>query len=321
MDVTRATGCLTSLAFNMKCALREGDTLARLGGDEFVAVMLDLDNAEASAPVAGSTARGSAEPVQVGDLSLRVSASIRGHVSTRSRKRQMRICCCARPTRPCIRPNWRAGTVTTSSIPIMDQTVAAAHGELEHIRHMALAAREFVLYYQPKVNMAHSAKVVGAEALIDGNIRSGGCCRRVCFCRSSKIMRWPIEVGEWVIDSALPRWSPGMPPAGDSGQRECGRRCSLQQADFVDRLSNLLAAHPRVKPFSLEIEVLETSALAGRGEDLAGAECCRGIGVSFALDDFGNRILLPDLFEATARERAEDRSEFRQRYASRTRKT
>jgi len=35
----------------------------------------------------------------------------------------------------------------------------------------------------------------------------------------------------------------------------------LQQADFVDRLSNLLAAHPRVKPFSLEIEVLETSAL------------------------------------------------------------
>ena len=42
---------LTSLAFNMKCALREGDTLARLGGDEFVAVMLDLDDAEASAPV------------------------------------------------------------------------------------------------------------------------------------------------------------------------------------------------------------------------------------------------------------------------------
>jgi GGDEF domain-containing protein len=34
---------LTSLAFNMKCALRKGDTLARLGGDEFVAVMLDLD--------------------------------------------------------------------------------------------------------------------------------------------------------------------------------------------------------------------------------------------------------------------------------------
>ena len=67
---------LTSLAFNMKCALREGDTLARLGGDEFVAVMLDLDDAEASVPVLNRLLEAAAEAVQVGDLSLRVSASI-----------------------------------------------------------------------------------------------------------------------------------------------------------------------------------------------------------------------------------------------------
>ncbi len=37
-------GLLTALAFRMKRALREGDTLARLGGDEFAAVILDLDD-------------------------------------------------------------------------------------------------------------------------------------------------------------------------------------------------------------------------------------------------------------------------------------
>jgi hypothetical protein len=61
----------------------------------------------------------------------------------------------------------------------------------------------------------------------------------------------------------------------------------LQQADFVERLRDILASHPNFRPGYLELEVLETSAL----EDLARAsqviEACRGIGVIFALDDFG----------------------------------
>ena len=70
MDTRRVTGCLTALAFNMKCALRKGDTLARLGGDEFVAVMLDLDGADAGVPVLNRLLAAAAEGVQVGDLSL-----------------------------------------------------------------------------------------------------------------------------------------------------------------------------------------------------------------------------------------------------------
>jgi EAL domain-containing protein (putative c-di-GMP-specific phosphodiesterase class I) len=61
----------------------------------------------------------------------------------------------------------------------------------------------------------------------------------------------------------------------------------LQQSDFVERLKALLAAHPTVQSTSLQLEVLETSAL----EDVSGAsdliETCRRMGVSFALDDFG----------------------------------
>jgi diguanylate cyclase (GGDEF)-like protein len=60
----------------MKCALREGDTLARIGGDEFVAVMLDLDDTESIAPVLVQLREAASEPVQVGDLGLRVAASI-----------------------------------------------------------------------------------------------------------------------------------------------------------------------------------------------------------------------------------------------------
>ena len=73
-----ATGdkLLVHLAVQMKHALREGDTLARLGGDEFVAVLIDLDSREAGEPIIQRLLAAAIEPVRVGQLELRVSASI-----------------------------------------------------------------------------------------------------------------------------------------------------------------------------------------------------------------------------------------------------
>ena len=70
-------GLLTALAFRMKRALREGDTLARLGGDEFAAVILDLEDNE--------RVPGNAEPI-----CLRPPAK---------RHRSARLCCAFRPAR------------------------------------------------------------------------------------------------------------------------------------------------------------------------------------------------------------------------------
>ena len=75
---------LTSLAFDMKCALREGDTLARLGGDEFVAVILDLDDAASSAPVLDQLLEAASEPVQVGDVESERFSEHRGYVFSAS---------------------------------------------------------------------------------------------------------------------------------------------------------------------------------------------------------------------------------------------
>ncbi len=73
-----ATGdaLLVHLAGHMKQALRDGDTLARLGGDEFVAVLIDLESREAAIPVVERLLTAATEPARVGDLELRVSASI-----------------------------------------------------------------------------------------------------------------------------------------------------------------------------------------------------------------------------------------------------
>ncbi|MEI6734667.1 MAG: diguanylate cyclase, partial [Comamonadaceae bacterium] len=67
---------LITLAARMKQGLREGDTLARIGGDEFVAVLIDLVDGDASVPLLNRLLAAAAEPVQLGDLHLQVSASI-----------------------------------------------------------------------------------------------------------------------------------------------------------------------------------------------------------------------------------------------------
>ena len=67
---------LMTLAVRMKQALREGDTLARMGGDEFVVVMLDIADIASSQLLLDRLLNAAAEPVQVCDLVLKVSASI-----------------------------------------------------------------------------------------------------------------------------------------------------------------------------------------------------------------------------------------------------
>ena len=61
----------------------------------------------------------------------------------------------------------------------------------------------------------------------------------------------------------------------------------LQQSDFIQRLTTLLAGHPDVDPRYLELEVLETSALEDVSHVSAVMNDCMALGVNFALDDFG----------------------------------
>ena len=67
---------LITVANRMKLVLREGDTLARIGGDEFVAILVDLRMVADAAPTLTRLLAAAAQPVQLGNISLQVSASL-----------------------------------------------------------------------------------------------------------------------------------------------------------------------------------------------------------------------------------------------------
>jgi EAL domain-containing protein (putative c-di-GMP-specific phosphodiesterase class I) len=261
--------------------LREGDTLARLGGDEFVAVLFDLDNVSACVPMLNRLLVAAAEAVPVDNFALQVSASL--GVTFYPQADEVDADQLLRQSDQAMYQAKLAGKNRYHIFDAdQDRSVRGHHEGLEHIRR-ALTAREFVLYYQPKVNM-RTGTVIGAEALIRWQHPERGLLLPAVFLPVMENHPLAIETGEWVIATALrqmEQWrhaGMAMPISVNVGAYQ------LQQADFVERLQALLLAHPAVKPGDLALEVLETSAL----EDLARVaqiiEACRGIGVSFSLD-------------------------------------
>ena len=275
---------LMTVAIRMKQALREGDTLARLGGDEFVAVLLDLADIKASVQMFTRLLAAAAQPVSFGDIVLQVSASlgVTFYPQTEDMDADQLL-------RQADQAMYQAKIDGKNRYHVFDdendRNVRSHHESLERIRH-ALSEREFVLYYQPKVNM-RTGTVIGAEALIRWQHPEKGLLPPAVFLPVIEDHPLAVELGEWVIDSALTQmgiWRASglnIPVSVNVGA------CQLQHADFVERLRLIMATHPNFKPGDLELEVLETSALNDLARVSQVIEDCRKIGVMFALDDFG----------------------------------
>lgn len=275
---------LIGAANAMKQALREGDTLARIGGDEFVAVLPDLDDVETSAPLLVRLLAAAATPVQMGELLLQVSASI--GVSFYP---QLQDIAADQLLRQADHAMYQAKLGGKNLYHVFDtahdSSIRVHHDSVVRIRE-ALTRREFVLYYQPKVNM-RTGKVIGTEALIRWQHPDKGLLAPEAFLPVIEDHPLAVAVGEWVLETALAqveRWrASGLDIAVsvNVGARQ------LQQPDFCDRLRAILGTHPQVDPCRLELEILETSALEDINQVSHVIESCIQLGVTFALDDFG----------------------------------
>jgi EAL domain-containing protein (putative c-di-GMP-specific phosphodiesterase class I) len=145
---------------------------------------------------------------------------------------------------------------------------------------------EFVLFYQPKVNM-RSGEIIGAEALIRWQHPSKGLLAPACFLPTIENHLFSVEIGEWVIATALEQMAQWheqglrIPVSVNVGALQ------LQQVDFTQRLQQQIAHFPKSIYSMLELEILETSALDDIEQISQVIHACQALGVSFALDDFG----------------------------------
>ena len=282
----RSTGdlVLTAITHRLTEVLREGDTLARLGGDEFAVVLLGIANIEESLALIERLRDAMAEPLQLGELVLQVSASI--GVTFYPQTEDIEPDQLLRQADQAMYFAKLAGRSRYHIFdPTLDRSMRGRHEDLQRIRQ-AMQAHEFELYFQPRVNM-HTGTVLSAEALIRWRHPELGLLLPQHFLPVVEGNQLVVELGEWVIGSALSQMARWREQGLDIPVSVNVDAMQLQEPQFVDRLKELLARHPDIHPSKLELEVLESSAFQDVAQVSEVIRACSKLGVSFALDDFG----------------------------------
>jgi diguanylate cyclase (GGDEF)-like protein/PAS domain S-box-containing protein len=274
---------LKQVANQLMKVLREGDTLSRIGGDEFVAVIDDLADPSASESILSRMLESVSTALVVQDKLLKISASIGVTFYPLDNASPDKLIRHADQAMYIAKQKGK----NRSYVFDIEKDVAAKHRneELKRIAQ-ALKDREFLLYYQPKVDL-RTNEVVGAEALIRWNHPDKGVLAPAMFLPMVEYDILDIEIGKWVINAALQQLQNWQALGNDIPVSVNISPMQLQHAEFVNELREILDQYPNIKPGSLEFEILESSALTDIESVSKIMKDCNQLGVSFSIDDFG----------------------------------
>ena len=274
---------LINVAECLRSCLRGGDTLARIGGDEFALLLLGLRSEDELMGVMDNLCARLAEPFVSDTVAVTLSASVGITVYPQDETDPDTL---LRHADQAMVMAKQGGKGRCQRFDAERDKLKRAQHETLQIMRAALARREFVLYYQPKVDLMRR-EVVGAEALIRWRHPERGLLAPGAFLPAIEGDDLMSAIGDWVIGEALGQMARWRAEGVDLTVSVNIAAQHLVRPDFVDRMRAWLEIHVGTPNGRLELEVLETSAL----DDVVKVEeiivNCRDLGVGFSLDDFG----------------------------------
>jgi diguanylate cyclase (GGDEF)-like protein/PAS domain S-box-containing protein len=279
---------LVDLADRLRRSLRGHvelpDSVARLGGDEFV-LLIRTATIEESRHAVDRVLRSVAQPYNLGLGTgvVSITASIGATVFPMDHADADTLLRHADHAMYGAKQSGRNGYLFFDAES--DRRTEARFEALGRVQD-ALDAQEFVLYYQPKVDMRWG-KVLGFEALLRWKHPQHGIIAPATFLPLIEHTGLSVSVGDWVLQRGLEQLSQWQNQGLDVTLSVNISARHLQEANFAQRLSTLLEQHPPQVSKRLIIEVLETAALADIDHTCELMRSCQALGVRFALDDFG----------------------------------
>ena len=279
---------LTELAGRLRSALRTretwADAAARLGGDEFV-LLLRAGTLDEARLAVERVLRVVAQPyvIDAANESVQVTASMGATVYPIDRSDADTLLRHADHAMYGAKQSGRNGYLFFD--PEHRRRIEERVMAIGRVQE-ALDQSEFLLYYQPKVDM-RSGVVLGLEALIRWDHPQHGLIAPMQFLPLIENTGLSSRVGDWALSQALEHLSLWRKSGIDISVGVNISARHIQEPDFAQRLSELLARYPEPMAEHLELEMLETAAHADIDATSALMARCRTIGVRFALDDFG----------------------------------
>jgi len=157
---------------------------------------------------------------------------------------------------------------------------------LESALHRAVERKEFVIHYQPKIQLIDE-KVVGLEALVRWNHRDFGMVSPSQFIPLAENYGLINEIGDWLIQSICRQitvWKEqGMTIPRVAINVSGGQ---LKQNDFYERVSNIISQNG-ILGNQLEIELTESILVNNSEETARKLSEIKKLGINISIDDFG----------------------------------
>ncbi len=275
---------LKEVATRMHACVRKGDTLSRLGGDEFVVTLEGLQHAEDAAQVAAKIIRTLARPFEIAGHTLTTSCSIGISIFPLDADDDRTLMKNADTAMYHAKEKGRNNYQFFS--PEMNVRAVERHS-LETALRLAIERQEFVLYYQPQVDI-RSGTVVGVEALLRWVHPERGLLAPAPFIAVAEESGLVETIGQWVLRTACERakaWQEAGYPALKIAVNISARQL-LKPREFSRSTTRILNA-TGLDPKYLELEMTESLLLHNAEENIAVLRKLGKDGVRIAVDDFG----------------------------------
>lgn len=276
-------GVLTEISRRLQEFIRTEDTIARLGGDEFVLLLTDLSSEEESGPVLARVLEIVTKPCELlNGVQVNVSASV-GVTFYPTDHNDSDVL-----LRHADQAMYQAKQLGRNRMHHFDPKYDLQTKKLRELKtkvQAGLAHGDFMLYWQPKVDLVHG-HVVGAEALLRWKQADDSIVLPAAFLPQLENDDLIVEIGDYVIKEAVATLSRWHELALDLSASVNVAARQILSPDFMRKLRKALEGRADIAA-RLELEILETAALEDLDKVKRLINECKALGVSTALDDFG----------------------------------
>ncbi|MDF1757107.1 MAG: bifunctional diguanylate cyclase/phosphodiesterase [Legionellaceae bacterium] len=274
---------LQHLAMIWKDESRKGDVWGRIGGDEFGLISFGIKTLNDASVIAERIINSLKEPLEIGDVSIRVSVSIGVnccHDNSSSAKSLLNKADAAM---------YRAKKTMGSSFEYYSEVLRKSHLRRQTILKLlnsSLKNEEFYLVYQPIISLKDNC-IVGVEVLLRWNNRllmDVGPEEFIPLVEESGLI---VAVGDWVMEQALHQYSKWKKKF--SLKFDININFSIKQL-FIDGISGKverLLKKYQIDPSCLILELTETVVMIDLESSKKYLREFNKFGVKFSIDDFG----------------------------------
>jgi diguanylate cyclase (GGDEF)-like protein/PAS domain S-box-containing protein len=272
---------LQAVAQRLTDALRAGDTVARVGGDEFLILLTVHDRAEAEQVARAILAR-IAESLSIESDELFITTSIGVAIHPADGDDAESLIEGADAAMYQVKEQGGNDVVVSTR----EGRRSVGRLSLESQLRLAIERDEFVLHYQPQVQI-HSRQLSGAEALVRWMRPDGTLAMPASFvsvCEQSGLI---TALGEVVLAKAcrqMVEWQRVGSAPMRMGVNVSARQ--FYQRDFVGMVQRVLAS-TGLAPMRLELEITESVAMQTSQRAISMLGELREMGIAVAIDDFG----------------------------------